>query len=522
MADNTVLNTGAGGDLIRDIDRSGVKTQVVALDVGGAGAEALLSTTSPMPVAGTGSYFVKSTVNSSAVQLAVGAVFVGAIEAIPTAVSVSLNIATDQNLMVTVSAYESSSPASFIGAQTFVVSAGTGLNRALETNGNFVQVTVANTGGAPTTILAVDVQYGNIPPVTQLGNAPIAINEVGGVAVTGAVPVSLSGVQPVLSVMDQYVLEALTVSQSNSYGDGRTLLDVLDPTGEQYVPLGVSPAGIDVPGQQPAKNSFPVTLATEQTNDFWTGAFLVQSTTSALWNILSPTGAPLDVLAYRAAYLQITAVGGVVSATVAWEGSNDLINWSALNAQYENPGANSTGNLAMTLSATGTNIFSVQIPLVHRWFRVRCTGAPSPSTSTLLASARLSLMPYSSLIVTANANYINGAGMLTAGANGVQAIGGPNNVGSVTGPLTGYPVRMGSVDQNNAVRYILTDQTGAIAKQQEPTTLAQSGAPEVLNQILAQLKVLTLYMRELSSALNAGVSIADDEAAILSDPTLLN
>lgn len=51
MADNTTLPTGVGGDTVRTIDKSGNKTQVVTLDVGGAGAEALLAGT--VPVSGT-------------------------------------------------------------------------------------------------------------------------------------------------------------------------------------------------------------------------------------------------------------------------------------------------------------------------------------------------------------------------------------------------------------------------------------------------------------------------------------
>jgi len=43
MADNTILNPGAGGDTIRDVDKGGLKTQVVMLDIGGAGAEALFT-----------------------------------------------------------------------------------------------------------------------------------------------------------------------------------------------------------------------------------------------------------------------------------------------------------------------------------------------------------------------------------------------------------------------------------------------------------------------------------------------
>jgi hypothetical protein len=51
MADNTVLPAGGGGDSVRDIDKGGIKTQVVTLDVGGAGAETLLAGT--VPVSGT-------------------------------------------------------------------------------------------------------------------------------------------------------------------------------------------------------------------------------------------------------------------------------------------------------------------------------------------------------------------------------------------------------------------------------------------------------------------------------------
>lgn len=43
MADNTLLSAGTGGDLIRDKDRAGVKTQIMALDLNPAGAESLMA-----------------------------------------------------------------------------------------------------------------------------------------------------------------------------------------------------------------------------------------------------------------------------------------------------------------------------------------------------------------------------------------------------------------------------------------------------------------------------------------------
>lgn len=52
MADNTQLNTGTGGDVIRDIDRgAGAKTQVVQLDIGGSAVNAENLATGYIPVA---------------------------------------------------------------------------------------------------------------------------------------------------------------------------------------------------------------------------------------------------------------------------------------------------------------------------------------------------------------------------------------------------------------------------------------------------------------------------------------
>lgn len=48
MADNTVLNTGTGGDNIRTEDRGTAKTQIVALDVNPAGTESLMAGSMPV------------------------------------------------------------------------------------------------------------------------------------------------------------------------------------------------------------------------------------------------------------------------------------------------------------------------------------------------------------------------------------------------------------------------------------------------------------------------------------------
>lgn len=49
MADNVVLNSGSGGATVRAINKGGVDTQVLALDVGGTGGEVILSPANPLP-----------------------------------------------------------------------------------------------------------------------------------------------------------------------------------------------------------------------------------------------------------------------------------------------------------------------------------------------------------------------------------------------------------------------------------------------------------------------------------------
>lgn len=90
MADNTQINTGSG-DLIRGLDKAGVKTQVMSLDIGGTGVESLLSSTNPMPVTGSLSYSSTLAQGLTDAQL----------RASPVPVSGSLSIASTQDQPLT-------------------------------------------------------------------------------------------------------------------------------------------------------------------------------------------------------------------------------------------------------------------------------------------------------------------------------------------------------------------------------------------------------------------------------------
>jgi hypothetical protein len=56
MADNTTLNVGTAGDVYRSKDRTGIKTQLVALDLNPAGSESLMAGSLPAS-AETGTVF---------------------------------------------------------------------------------------------------------------------------------------------------------------------------------------------------------------------------------------------------------------------------------------------------------------------------------------------------------------------------------------------------------------------------------------------------------------------------------
>ena len=176
MTDNTTLPAGSGGDQIRDIDRSGVKTQVVMLDSGGqAGPEALATLASPYPVGIAGTYFFASSNNSTSAQLASGAVFTGVIETVFNQPLASLLMVSDQPMLVTLNNYIDVAGVSKVAPIRFVVPAGATLNRSTTVNGNYFNIEVQNIGQGPTTTFRFDVSYGSESPTDGAGNLPVAI-----------------------------------------------------------------------------------------------------------------------------------------------------------------------------------------------------------------------------------------------------------------------------------------------------------------------------------------------------------
>lgn len=148
-------------------------------------------------VALSGTNFVTSVVNSSAVQLAAGATFTGAIETIFNQQSISINLTTDQPGTLTLRQYIDLAGTRQLPPIVIPVLAGGGLNRSYTGNGNYLKMEFHNTGASTTTTFNLYTAYGIIPTVTELGNAPVAINEIGGTQLTdGSLPMTEKTLYP--------------------------------------------------------------------------------------------------------------------------------------------------------------------------------------------------------------------------------------------------------------------------------------------------------------------------------------
>jgi hypothetical protein len=188
MADNTTLPTGVGGDTIATDDIGGVKYQRVKLVSGVDGVnDGDASSTNPFPIGIAATPFFPSAGNSSSANLAAGATFTGAVQANQNLPVISINVVCDQPTLVTL--YGSTDAAGLNRIAPIVLPLGAsianfGTSVALPSNANYYWVTVQNIGAATSTKCVIDAGAGWLFPTTALGNAPTAINEIGGTVLT--------------------------------------------------------------------------------------------------------------------------------------------------------------------------------------------------------------------------------------------------------------------------------------------------------------------------------------------------
>ena len=137
-----------------------------------------------LPIAIGATNYVASTVNSTSAQLAANATFTGTIETTFNQQSYSLLVVTDQDGTLTINQYTDAGGTQLNSAIVIPVKALVPLAQSNVVNGNFFNVTYKNLGPKTTTTLKIDIAYGTIPATTQLNNAPVSLNEIGGTALT--------------------------------------------------------------------------------------------------------------------------------------------------------------------------------------------------------------------------------------------------------------------------------------------------------------------------------------------------
>ena len=172
MTDNVSITPGSGA-VIRTLDQGlGTEKQVVALDFGGeSGPESLVTLSNPYPIAQTQTNFFFSTGNSSTTQLAAGATFTGTVDSVINQNALSQLIESDQPFTFVVNQYIGNTDTVASSSDSYTsnpTTGGYGLSKAINLNGNYVQILVTNTGVHATTKLNINTYYGTIPQTAQV------------------------------------------------------------------------------------------------------------------------------------------------------------------------------------------------------------------------------------------------------------------------------------------------------------------------------------------------------------------
>lgn len=290
------------------------------------------------------------------------------------------------------------------------------------------------------------------------------------------------------------------------------------------IPLAVLPGN---PGQQTSNLSFPVALAREQFFDTVLNNVIPIGATWTGKNGLSPDGLWLDCLQYRSISFEIVAASGT-TVTLAFEGSNDGINAVAM--QLFDSAAPATAPVT-SVAVVASTVRFFEGPLKYRYFRARVSTAVAGSPVPIFT--RLSLQPWigtyaqvAASNLSSNIAQYGGNNVVTAGVNGVPAVGGNIAVGASP---TVNPITVGGTDSSSRTRRFLTDTFGSmvvvgvdpragINKDPILTRMEEGhgsgyGVQDLLYLILQELKTL----RYLPERLNSGLVSDRDVEAIVAD-----
>ena len=147
---------------------------------------AAVSATNPLSVAESQIIYTPSAGNTSTVQLTSGATFTGTIDGIVNEQVVSINMASDQPIILTIKQCIDAACVSQNPPLIWYVPASRGFNQAPTIGGNYVQITAQNIGLSTTTTFNLNVYYG--PSQVPIGAG-------------GAVPVNSFSANPISTIV---------------------------------------------------------------------------------------------------------------------------------------------------------------------------------------------------------------------------------------------------------------------------------------------------------------------------------
>lgn len=191
-----VATEAISGDVLQRIK---IATGDLGVDGGDVGSLASGTGKPGMLTAAGATEFYFSTVNSSTAQLASGATFTGTIETIVNAQAISMGLTSDQPGTLTLNQYVDAGGTRLLSSWPFAVAANVPFSRCFTANGNYFNLTFANSGGSTTTTLNINAAFGTLPAVTNLGYAPVSLNEIGGTLLTAGQKTAAASIPVVLA-----------------------------------------------------------------------------------------------------------------------------------------------------------------------------------------------------------------------------------------------------------------------------------------------------------------------------------
>lgn len=165
-------------------------SQITIKDASGSNQTAALvtntgftTTTNSLPVV-PALYYPVSTNNSSIIQLAAGASFVGVIETILELQAAQVQITCDQPYTVTVNQYIDAAGTKLVSSESRSFVAGDPFNDNITLPGNYFNIVVKNDGQVATTTFRLDTTFGIMDTqprmLSKYGGFPVSVNDIKG------------------------------------------------------------------------------------------------------------------------------------------------------------------------------------------------------------------------------------------------------------------------------------------------------------------------------------------------------